>query len=181
VRHTSHRPHSCTSVVMRAVQLCASTCWGCTPVWKVSSHPYSCTDQVIQFVRVYTPYTLKVTPLSHHERRRGHFHALHAHSIRRYPCKPTKPNQTKPIQGGMQMAFAARGYIVRKTPSWHRSGATSALCRCIPPGTRGLTCVLWADRTVRVQIYTAQDSTRKELTSVLGHKTSVLGHKTLVI
>ena len=34
---------------------------------------------------------------------------------------------------------------------------------------------------VRVQIYTAQDSTRKELTSVLGHKTSVLGHKTLVI
>ena len=57
---------------MRAVQLCASTRLGCTPVWKVSSHPYSCTDQVIQFVRVYTPYTLKVTPLSHHEPRREH-------------------------------------------------------------------------------------------------------------
>jgi hypothetical protein len=55
---------------MRAVQLCASTRLRCTPVWKVSSHPYSCTDQVVQFVRVYTPYTLKVTPLSHHEQRR---------------------------------------------------------------------------------------------------------------
>jgi hypothetical protein len=43
-------------------------------IWKVSSHPYSCTDQVIQFVRVYTPYTsntLKGPPYSHHERRRG--------------------------------------------------------------------------------------------------------------
>jgi hypothetical protein len=68
VRHTSHRPHSCTSVVMRAVQLCASTRLGCnTPVWKVSSHPYSCTDQVIQFVRVYTPYTLKSPAYSHHD------------------------------------------------------------------------------------------------------------------
>jgi hypothetical protein len=71
VWYTQLGTHSCTSVVMRAVQLCASTRLGCTPVWKVSSHPYSCTDQVTQFVRVYTPYTLKVTPLSHHEPRRG--------------------------------------------------------------------------------------------------------------
>ena len=35
---------------------------GCTPVWKVSSHPYSCTDRVIQFVRVYTPYIVKNPP-----------------------------------------------------------------------------------------------------------------------
>jgi hypothetical protein len=69
VRHTSHRPHRCTSVVMRAVQLRTSTRLGCTPVWKVSSHMYSCTDQVIQFVRVYTPYTLKSPPYSHHEPR----------------------------------------------------------------------------------------------------------------
>ena len=35
-----------------------------------ASYLYSCTDQVIQFVRVYTPYTLKSPPYSHHERRR---------------------------------------------------------------------------------------------------------------
>ena len=70
VRHTLHRPHSCTFVVMRAVQLCASTRLGCTPVWKVSSHLYSCTGYMIQFVRVYTSYIVKVTPLSHHEPRR---------------------------------------------------------------------------------------------------------------
>jgi hypothetical protein len=78
VQHTSHRPRSCTSVVMRAVQLCASTRLGCTPVWKVSSHLYSCTDQVIQFVRVYTPYTLKGPPYSHHEPRRRRACSTHA-------------------------------------------------------------------------------------------------------
>jgi hypothetical protein len=60
----------CSDAGCTRVQLCASTRLGCTPVWKVSSHPYSCTDQVIQFVRVYRSNTLKVTPLSHHERRR---------------------------------------------------------------------------------------------------------------
>jgi len=51
-----------STVVMRSVQLCASTRLGCTHVWKMSSHPYSCTDRVIQFVRVYTPYIVRSTP-----------------------------------------------------------------------------------------------------------------------
>ena len=72
VRNTLHRPHSCTYLVMRAVQLCGSARLGCTPVrvWKVSSHLYSCTGYMVQSVRVYTSYIVKSRGRSHHERRR---------------------------------------------------------------------------------------------------------------
>jgi hypothetical protein len=53
VRYALPGTHTCTSAVMRAVQLCTSTRLGCTFVRKWSSDLYSCTDSVVRFVRVY--------------------------------------------------------------------------------------------------------------------------------
>jgi hypothetical protein len=65
-RHSQLYIKFCSDAERTAVRVDSS---GCTPVWKVLSHLYSCTDRVIQFVRVHTPYIVKST---HHERRQGH-------------------------------------------------------------------------------------------------------------